>query len=236
MTRTPRSPFISLVEKREPAGNTTPPDPRSQRIRESRQGRPCNEPELAAHGLSAACPAPPCSRCPASRIPAEADPAIGQADQAGVGDGDAVRVAAEIGQHLFGAAEGRLGVDDPFDLAAVGQMRAKAGGLGELGEIAEEAADRRPRRRPQAPPGTAGGRAGRARGPAGRSRAGRRSSASRRRAPGRRPARRNGHADDGAGSGPRCEGQATRPISAPRCFGSAAIVRSVSAAALNRMA
>ena len=51
------SPFIlSLVEKREPAGNTTPTDPRSQRIRESRQGRPCNEPELAAHGLSAACP------------------------------------------------------------------------------------------------------------------------------------------------------------------------------------
>lgn len=50
-----RSPFLAR-RKREPAGNTTPTDPRSQRIRESRQGRPCNEPELAAHGLSAACP------------------------------------------------------------------------------------------------------------------------------------------------------------------------------------
>ncbi|MBA7558539.1 hypothetical protein ES708_00143 [subsurface metagenome] len=42
--------------KRELAGNTTPTDPRSQRIRESRKGRPCNEFGLSAHCLSTACP------------------------------------------------------------------------------------------------------------------------------------------------------------------------------------
>src|SRR5215469_10338010 len=42
--------------ERELAGNTTPTDPRSQRIRASRKGRPCNELGLAAQGLSAACP------------------------------------------------------------------------------------------------------------------------------------------------------------------------------------
>lgn len=43
-------------QKRELAGNTTPTDPRSQRIRESRKGRPCNEFGLSAHCLSTACP------------------------------------------------------------------------------------------------------------------------------------------------------------------------------------
>src|ERR1700740_2212007 len=30
-----------------------------------------------------------------------------------VGDGDAMRIASQIMQHMFGAAEGRLGIDDP---------------------------------------------------------------------------------------------------------------------------
>jgi len=30
-----------------------------------------------------------------------------------VGDGDAMRIARQIVQHMFGAAEGRLGIDDP---------------------------------------------------------------------------------------------------------------------------
>src|SRR5215472_8345546 len=37
-------------------GNTTLTDPRSQRIRASRKGRPCNELGLAAQAFSAACP------------------------------------------------------------------------------------------------------------------------------------------------------------------------------------
>src|SRR5215472_2839625 len=54
MIRIPYPPFLTV--ERELAGNTTPTDPRSQRIRASRKGRPCNELGLAAQGLSAACP------------------------------------------------------------------------------------------------------------------------------------------------------------------------------------
>src|SRR5437763_14602241 len=43
-------------------------------------------------------------------FPGEADLAVGQRDQSAVGDGDAMGVAAEIGQHLLGATERRLGV------------------------------------------------------------------------------------------------------------------------------
>src|SRR5215467_10500625 len=54
MIRIPYPPFLTV--ERELAGNTTPTDPRSQRIRASRKGRPCNEIGLSAQGLSAACP------------------------------------------------------------------------------------------------------------------------------------------------------------------------------------
>ena len=40
-------------------------------------------------------------------LPGEADLAVADPNQPAVGDGDAVRVAAEIGEHLFGA-NGRL--------------------------------------------------------------------------------------------------------------------------------
>ena len=45
--------------------------------------------------------------------PAESDVAIGESDEPGVGDGDAMGVCAEIAQHVFGSAEGALGVNDP---------------------------------------------------------------------------------------------------------------------------
>jgi Integrase core domain len=61
-------PALSFVTKQEPAGNTTQTDPRSQRIRESRTGRPDNEIELPAHLPTAACPHFTCSRCPTSRM------------------------------------------------------------------------------------------------------------------------------------------------------------------------
>ncbi len=38
-------------------------------------------------------------------------------DQPAVGDGDAVGVAREVGEHGLGPAERRLGVNDPFDVA-----------------------------------------------------------------------------------------------------------------------
>ena len=46
--------------------------------------------------------------------PAESDVALCESDQSGVGDGDAMGVGAEIAQHMFRAAEGGLGVDDPI--------------------------------------------------------------------------------------------------------------------------
>ncbi len=45
--------------------------------------------------------------------PAEGDVAIVESDQPGVRDGDAMGVCAEIAQHMFRSAKGRLGVDDP---------------------------------------------------------------------------------------------------------------------------
>src|SRR5215831_20178989 len=47
--------------------------------------------------------------------PAESHVLVCDADQAGVGDRNTMSVAPEIGQHLLRAAEGRLGVNDPFD-------------------------------------------------------------------------------------------------------------------------
>ena len=46
--------------------------------------------------------------------PAEADLAVVEAEQPSVGDGDAVGVAGQVLQHMFGSAERRLGVDHPL--------------------------------------------------------------------------------------------------------------------------
>src|ERR1017187_474664 len=45
--------------------------------------------------------------------PSEGDVAIGESNQPGVRNGDAMSIGAEIRQHMFRSAEGRLGVDDP---------------------------------------------------------------------------------------------------------------------------
>ena len=45
--------------------------------------------------------------------PSESNVAVSEGKQAVVGDGDAMGVSAEIAQHVFRAAEGRLGIDDP---------------------------------------------------------------------------------------------------------------------------
>ena len=113
-------------------------------------------------------------------------------------------VAAEIGQHLLGAAERRLGVDHPLDPPQLAEP-AGEGGRDRRGRRARRRSRaRRPRRRravveeqPAEEPREHADRQEEA-GPAG-------DPARRRRATGRRRARRNGRADDGAGSGPRCE-------------------------------
>jgi hypothetical protein len=49
-------------------------------------------------------------------LPSEGDAVLIEGDQAAVGDGDAVGIARQIGQHRLGAAEWTLGIDDPFRL------------------------------------------------------------------------------------------------------------------------
>ena len=46
--------------------------------------------------------------------PAERDVVAVEGEQSVIGDGDAMRVTAEITQYLFGTAEGWFGIDDPF--------------------------------------------------------------------------------------------------------------------------
>ena len=50
-------------------------------------------------------------------LPFESHAGLVEGNETAVGDGDTVGVAGQIGQHRLGAAEGALGVDDPFDLA-----------------------------------------------------------------------------------------------------------------------
>ena len=46
-------------------------------------------------------------------LPTEADPALGETDQAAVGDGHAMGIATEIIENPLGSAERSLGIDHP---------------------------------------------------------------------------------------------------------------------------
>lgn len=72
-------------------------------------------------------------------LPGKVHLAAGKRDQPTVGDGDAMRTAAEISQHLFGPAEWRLGIDDPVDPSKLIKARDECSGIGEMGESAKEA-------------------------------------------------------------------------------------------------
>lgn len=48
-----------------------------------------------------------------------------------------MRIAAEISQHLFGAAEGRLVVDDPVGLSELVELLGEYGGIGEIAKEAQ---------------------------------------------------------------------------------------------------
>ena len=71
--------------------------------------------------------------------PAERDAIVVHADQPEVGDGDAMGIAAEIGEHLFRPAERWLGVDDPFEATDLGEHAGEGIRLCQASEIAEEA-------------------------------------------------------------------------------------------------
>ena len=53
--------------------------------------------------------------------PAERDAIVLEGHEAMVGDGDAVGVAGQVVEHVFGAAEGRLGINDPVLLAELAE-------------------------------------------------------------------------------------------------------------------
>ena len=71
-------------------------------------------------------------------LPSEADAGAVAGDQPAVGDGDAVGVARQIGQHGPWPAERALGVDDPFGSAQRSQISRERLHVGEGGMIAEE--------------------------------------------------------------------------------------------------
>ena len=72
-------------------------------------------------------------------LPGETDLAVFEREQPAVGDGDAVGIAAEIGQRLARAAERRLGVDHPIDAAQFGETCVEDAGVGEADKAAGEA-------------------------------------------------------------------------------------------------
>jgi hypothetical protein len=74
-----------------------------------------------------------------SRVsPSEGYVAIGESNESGVGDGDAMGIGAEITQHMFRAAEGPLGVDDPVVAEQHSQPSSEGPRLGERHEVTVE--------------------------------------------------------------------------------------------------
>jgi len=71
-------------------------------------------------------------------LPVKADLAIGEADQAVIGNGHPMGVAAEILEHLLGAAKRWLGVNHPLDISYGCQISGKGSGNAKRFERAKE--------------------------------------------------------------------------------------------------
>ena len=65
-------------------------------------------------------------------LPLEGDALLVEGDQAAVGDGNAVGVTRQIGQHRLGPAERALGVDDPLGLAQRREISREGLRIGEV--------------------------------------------------------------------------------------------------------
>ena len=101
-------------------------------------------------------------------FPGEAHLPVGEREEPTVGDGDAMGIAAEIGQHLFGPAEWWLGVDHPIEAPKVAETTCEGLRFGKVAELAEESQPAGAKAF-SIPARTVGGTAARARVPAGRS-------------------------------------------------------------------
>ncbi len=165
-------------------------------------------------------------------LPLECDALVVQLHEPGVRDRDAVGVAGEIGEHGLRPGERPLGIDDPFRSAQRREDGVEGGFVGEPREVAEEDEA-----------------SGRMQGcePFEEERRKRRDSIrTGRKKPGLQAIQRDPSSDRPppgtmtwtcgwwVSAEPQVCSTAVRPMRAPRCFGSAAIVVSVWAAVLNR--
>jgi len=165
-------------------------------------------------------------------LPFEGHACLVERNEPGVRDRDPVGVAGEIGEHGFRSGEGLLGVDDPLGPAQRRECGVEGALVGELGEIAEEdeaaglmpgceafekeaAEQAREDAHRQEEAGLAGDPA----------------RALRRQPP---PGTMTCTCGWWVSAEPQVCRTAVRPMRAPRCLGSAAIVISVSAAVLKR--
>ena len=71
-------------------------------------------------------------------FPVKADAAVFQSAKTVVGDGDAMRVASQILEHAPGSTEGRLDMDDPFDLCGSFTHGLERGWLGQIAKFTGE--------------------------------------------------------------------------------------------------
>ena len=71
-------------------------------------------------------------------LPSKGDAGAIAGDQPAVGDGDAMGIALQIGQHGLWPAERALGIDHPFGSAQRRQIRRERPRIGEGRVIAEE--------------------------------------------------------------------------------------------------
>jgi len=71
--------------------------------------------------------------------PAKAHLSVLKADEPSVGDGDPMRVAGQILQHMLGSAERRLGVDHPLLTSQASKQKVEGVRGGERSQLAGEA-------------------------------------------------------------------------------------------------
>jgi hypothetical protein len=71
-------------------------------------------------------------------FPAESNSSVLKCDQTMVGDSHSMGIAAEVIEHLGGAAEGRLGVDDPVCFAGTLKVISEGPGILQAGQFSAE--------------------------------------------------------------------------------------------------